>query len=127
MQIHHLQLHDFRNYTEESLFLPPGLVLVLGPNAQGKSNLLDRDQAAVVVKLTTIGRTITLSPETSFDVDVNQALNAGIALAAPDGSLYFVFTTGVPLIRKYSAAGALLFERHVEGTELDDTIQGLPI
>ena len=60
------------------------------------------------------------------DRPLHQALNTGIALAAPDGSLYFVFTTGIPMIRKYSRSGALVFERHVEGPELDETIQGLP-
>lgn len=60
------------------------------------------------------------------DTGLHQALNAGLPLVAPDGSLYFIFTTGVPMYRKYSAAGALLFERHIEGPELDGTIQSLP-
>lgn len=57
---------------------------------------------------------------------LRRALNEGIPLIAPDGAIYFVFTTGAPMFRKYSAAGALLFERHIEGPELDAAIQALP-
>jgi hypothetical protein len=60
------------------------------------------------------------------DPGLRRALNAGIPVVAPDGSVYFVFTTGVPMFRKYSAAGELLFERHIEGPELDVIIQSLP-
>lgn len=58
--------------------------------------------------------------------DIHRALNAGIALASPDGSFYFVFTNGAPMFRKYSSAGDFLFERHIEGPELDHVIQTLP-
>ena len=60
------------------------------------------------------------------DALLHHALNAGIPLIAPDGGIYFVFTTGAPIFRKYSAAGDLVFERHIEGPELDGTIQRLP-
>lgn len=60
------------------------------------------------------------------DALLHHALNAGIPIAAPDGGIYFVFSTGVPMFRKYSAGGELLFERHIEGPELDATIQQLP-
>lgn len=60
------------------------------------------------------------------DAELHRALNAGLPLAAPDGSIYFVFTTGIPMFRKYSADGQLLFERHIEGPELDATLQSLP-
>ena len=52
--------------------------------------------------------------------------NAGLPLFAPNGDLYFVFQTGVPAFRKYSKAGVLLFERHIEGPELDARILALP-
>jgi hypothetical protein len=60
------------------------------------------------------------------DALLHHALNAGIPLVAPDGGIYFVFTTGVPMFRKYAATGELLFERHIEGPELDGAIQSLP-
>jgi DNA replication and repair protein RecF len=36
-----IEVRDFRNYREASLELPPGLAAVVGPNAQGKTNLLE--------------------------------------------------------------------------------------
>lgn len=72
-----------------------------------------------------IGKTRATGHES--DALLHHALNTGIPLVAPDGGLYFVFTTGVPMFRKYSATGELLFERHVEGPELDGTIQNLPM
>jgi hypothetical protein len=58
--------------------------------------------------------------------DLHVALNSGIPLAIPGGGFYFVFLGGVPLFRKYDAAGALLFERHIEGIELDKHLLSLP-
>ena len=61
------------------------------------------------------------------DRDLHLALNAGIPLAIPgDGGFYFVFLAGVPAFRKYDAGGTLVFERHVEGIELDRHVQSLP-
>jgi hypothetical protein len=58
--------------------------------------------------------------------DVHLALNAGLPLIDPTGGFYFVFVTGVPLFRKYDARGALVFERHIEGPEIDPYVQNLP-
>jgi len=59
--------------------------------------------------------------------EVHLALNAGMTIALPDdGGFYFVFLSGVPVFRKYDASGKFLFERHVEGPELDRHIQSLP-
>ncbi len=41
MWIRHLSLSSFRNYHKQELDLPRGPVLLLGDNAQGKSNLLE--------------------------------------------------------------------------------------
>lgn len=61
------------------------------------------------------------------DRELHLALNAGMALALRDGSgFYFVFLSGTPAFRKYDAAGKLLFDRHIEGPELDEHIQSLP-
>lgn len=66
--------------------------------------------------------------ETGFENDhlLHTALNAGLALADPNGGYYFVFLTGRPMFRKYDATGTLLFERHIEGTELDAFVSALP-
>jgi hypothetical protein len=60
------------------------------------------------------------------DADVHGALNAGLPLVNPKGGFYYVFLAGTPLFRKYDAKGALVFERHIEGVEIDRFIQGLP-
>jgi len=38
----------------------------------------------------------------------------------------FVFAAGVPVFRKYDARGHFLFERHIEGPEIDEYLQNLP-
>jgi len=58
--------------------------------------------------------------------DVHLALNSGFPLIDPTGGFYFVFSAGIPAFRKYSANGVLLFERHIEGPELDEYVRTLP-
>lgn len=41
MRLSHLSLHNFRNYVRLDLDLPPGVTLLLGDNAQGKTNFLE--------------------------------------------------------------------------------------
>jgi hypothetical protein len=60
------------------------------------------------------------------DTAVHLAMNSGLILVNPAGGYYFVFLGGVPQFRKYDAAGRLLFERHIEGPELDALVQTLP-
>ena len=60
------------------------------------------------------------------DRDLHLAFNIGLPLVDPTGGFYFVFQTGRPMFRKYDAAGVLLFERHIEGVELDAEIQTQP-
>jgi hypothetical protein len=60
------------------------------------------------------------------DAELHLALNSGIALVDPGGGFYFVFQTGEPVFRKYDAAGQLVFERHIEGREIDALIASLP-
>ncbi len=54
------------------------------------------------------------------------ALNSGLAVPDPDGGFYFVFIAGPPAFRKYDATGQLLFERAIQGRELDPVIAALP-
>jgi hypothetical protein len=58
--------------------------------------------------------------------DLHVALNSGLVVINPEGGFYFVFVAGVPIFRKYDASGALLFERHIEGTELDEYMRNRP-
>jgi DNA replication and repair protein RecF len=41
MRLTHLSLHNFRNYVRLDLDLPEGVTLLVGDNAQGKTNLLE--------------------------------------------------------------------------------------
>jgi hypothetical protein len=59
------------------------------------------------------------------DRDVHLGLNSGMPLPAPEG-IYFVFLAGVPAWRKYDGTGRLVFERHIEGPELDAIVSSLP-
>ncbi|MGH9312567.1 MAG: hypothetical protein ACRD09_11675 [Vicinamibacterales bacterium] len=60
------------------------------------------------------------------DRDVHLALNVGLPLAHPKGGFYFVFQAGVPMFRRYDGQGRLLYERHVEGPELDGVLAAMP-
>jgi hypothetical protein len=60
------------------------------------------------------------------DPGVHLAMNSGVVIANPTGGFYFVFLAGVPQFRKYDASGRLLFDRHIEGPELDELVQALP-
>ena len=60
------------------------------------------------------------------DRDLHLALNVGLPVVDPTGGFFYVFLGGRPMFRKYDSTGRLLFERHVEGTELDDYLASLP-
>ena len=60
------------------------------------------------------------------DPNVHLALNGGFPLIDPTGGFYFVFSAGVPMFRKYDARGRLLFERHIEGAEVDPYLRTMP-
>jgi hypothetical protein len=98
----------------------------------GRSVILNQpERGALVTVLTFDG-----SPVRTFgalratghesDIDLHLALNAGLPLVDPTGGYYFVFQAGVPLFRKYDAGGALVFERHIEGPEVDQYLRTLP-
>jgi hypothetical protein len=60
------------------------------------------------------------------DRDLHLALNSGYPLSIESGGFYFVFVAGVPMFRKYDAKGILLYERHIEGPEIDQHLRALP-
>ena len=66
------------------------------------------------------------SPEEPEGTELHLALNSGIPLVDPTGGFYFVFQTGDPVFRKYDREGRLLFERHMQGRELDSALANLP-
>jgi hypothetical protein len=73
-------------------------------------------------------RTIGLLRDTGYEQerDLHLAMNAGLPLVDPTGGFYYVFLTGRPMFRKYDADGRLLFERHIEGREIDDLLAAQP-
>ena len=60
------------------------------------------------------------------DRDLHLALNAGIPIADPKGGFYFVFMAGQPMFRKYDATGGLVFERVIQGREVDPVVTAIP-
>ena len=51
---------------------------------------------------------------------------AGCRWPSPEAGSTTSSSPGVPAFRKYDAEGKLLFERHIEGLEIDEHIRGLP-
>lgn len=60
------------------------------------------------------------------DRDLHLALNAGIPVVDPTGGYYFVFMAGQPMLRKYDAKGELVFERVIQGREVDPVVAAIP-
>jgi hypothetical protein len=60
------------------------------------------------------------------DPELHLALNSGIPLVDPAGGFFFVFQTGEPVFQKYDASGHLVFERRIQGREIDALVAGLP-
>ncbi|MBP1633875.1 MAG: Gluconolactonase [Acidobacteria bacterium] len=97
----------------------------------GRRLLLSQPEAgALVAEYSLSGGVVRIFGElrrTGHESDraVHLGLNSGMPIPAPDG-VYFVFLAGVPAFRKYDRAGALAFERHVEGIEIDPIVTALP-
>jgi len=60
------------------------------------------------------------------DPAVHAALNVGLVLLNPKGGYYFVFLSGIPTFRKYDASGKLVFERYIQGVEMDPYVGKMP-
>jgi hypothetical protein len=60
------------------------------------------------------------------DRELHVAMNAGFPLVDPTGGFYYVFIAGTPVFRKYDARGAVLYERSIQGQELDPLLGTQP-
>jgi hypothetical protein len=60
------------------------------------------------------------------DRELHLAFNVGLPLIDPTGGFYFVFQTGTPMFRRYDANGGLVYERHIEGVEIDADLLAMP-
>ena len=134
----------FTNGTLLSAFLLPGVtaprltldgVILNGAGSlhfTGKNVIISRPDSGSLIWLLNLKGQVTSQIGSlrrtghEADRDVHLALNIGLPLSTPDGGLIYVFQTGVPMFRKYSAGGRLEFERHIEGPALDSYVQSLP-
>lgn len=98
----------------------------------GRSVLLNQpERGALVTELAFNGSPVRAFGELrrsghESDPDLHLAFNTGLPLVDPNGGFYFVFQAGIPVFRKYDATGTLLFERHIEGPEVDQYLRTLP-
>jgi hypothetical protein len=123
-----------RRPSGSSLFMAGNLLLsgITGLAYTGKSILISQPEiGALITEYGVDGRTLRTFGELratnqEHDPAVHLALNTGIVTVAREGGYYFTFLAGVPMFRKYDAAGKLVFERHIEGAELDDFTRRLP-
>jgi hypothetical protein len=60
------------------------------------------------------------------DRDLHLAWNSGIPIADPKGGFFFVFMAGEPAFRKYDDHGTLIYERRVQGREIDPLMAAIP-
>ena len=128
-------LGGFYLQTKSAPRLTAGVMVLSGVGSMaftGRTFLISRPETgALISELDNRGfvlRNVGTLRKTGFesDRDVHLAMNAGLPLPGPAGSVYYVFMAGVPMFRKYDAKGTLLFERHIEGPELDKDLQNLP-
>lgn len=92
--------------------------------SQPENGFLITEYALDGSTLRTIGRLRHTGHED--DTQLHLALNSGLPLPDTDGGLWFVFQTGEPLLRKYDRNDQLVFERHIEGREVDRILASLP-
>jgi hypothetical protein len=60
------------------------------------------------------------------DPELHLALNAGVVCPDGSGGWWFVFLAGTPTLRRYEATGRLVFERVLQGPELDAVVAAQP-
>ena len=60
------------------------------------------------------------------DRDLHLAWNSGIPIADPRGGFFFVFMAGQPAFRKYDDKGTLIYERGIQGREIDPLVAAIP-
>lgn len=131
-----IQTFDARGQRLAGFFLPgqPAARIVIGNSMlngasairhTGESLLISHPESgALVTEYSTAGyamRSFGNLRATGFEHDreLHIAMNAGLPLVDPTGGYYYVFISGRPFFRKYDAKGSVVFERHIEGRELD--------
>lgn len=92
--------------------------------SQPERGSLITEYSASGIPQRTIGRLRQTGHES--DRELHLAMNAGLPLIDPTGGFFYVFLTGRPMFQKYDAAGQLMFERHIEGREIDSRLAAQP-
>lgn len=98
----------------------------------GRSVLLNQPETGSLITEYTLSgtpvRTIGTLRDTGQEAnrDVHLAMNAAIPLVDPDGGFFVVFLAGTPAFRKYDMDGRLIFERVMQGRELDPLVADAP-
>ena len=80
MELTQIRLTDYRNYREQSLEFRPGINVLVGDNAQGKTNLLE------AVRLCSIGRSHRTSRDRELIYEGAQQARVALAWRRRDGS-----------------------------------------
>ena len=98
----------------------------------GQSILMSRPETgALIAEYSLQGQITRLIGSLRFtghedDRDLHIALNSGIPLVDPKGGFFFVFQAGLPVLQKYDRNGRFVFERRIQGQEIDPVIAALP-
>ncbi|HEY2905083.1 MAG TPA: hypothetical protein VGJ29_04230 [Vicinamibacterales bacterium] len=98
----------------------------------GQSILMSQPETgALVTEYALDGRTIRTfgnlrSTGHENDRQVHLALNSGVPLVDPRGGFLFVFQAGEPAFQKFDKNGTLVFERRIQGREIDGFVGNLP-
>ena len=92
--------------------------------SQPETGWLITEYGLAATPLRSVGRLRRTGHES--DRDLHLALNGGIPVPDPKGGFYFVFMAGLPAFRKYDAAGELVYERVIQGREIDPLVAAIP-
>jgi hypothetical protein len=98
----------------------------------GKSILINRPETGgLITEYDIYGRaqrTIGSLRATGHEADheLHLAFNSAIPLPVPQGGYFLVFLAGTPRFQRYDANGTLLFERAIQGPELDKLLATQP-
>ena len=98
----------------------------------GRTLLISHPEGGALITEYSLGgyamRSLGQLRQTGFEQerDLHLAMNAGLPLMDPTGGYFYVFLAGQPVFRKYDASGSLVFERLIQGRELDDLLASQP-
>lgn len=115
MHIRSIQLKNFRNYQEQVLELAPGKTILIGENAQGKSNLLE------AIEVASLGK----SSRTNDDQDLIAWQQNKMTIEVAFEKNGFAESLGITLAKPQAGKGVRLERKiHVNGVS-QNSVRGL--